>query len=492
MTTHPKPHIGLVVIDLDNTIWDWFAAWHASFSAMLAELVAESGIPLETLKSEIKSVHVARGTSEYSFLLEELPSITALRGDKPVRDVFDSAVHAQNSKRLHTTRLYPGALVALQQIKARGVQVIAYTESLQYWTEWRIRMTGLDGVIDVLYSSPDHDFPIGVTPQDVRTQSPELYEIKRTVHRTVDRGVVKPDPRILNEIIREHGQVDGEILYIGDSLDKDVAMAQAVGGVIDVHAKYGEAFRRPEYALLQELSHWPKSEIEHEVAAGKRAHPTPTYVLKSGFGELLDLFTFGSEFDPVVHTELWKKSVDVQMHFNDIGWRIRALALTALTFVLGATGYVFANTPPVDLGFWRWSVSSIVPVVGLLIWWSFWFMDAKWFHRLLVGSVQDGDRLEKLLNQHRVRVGLGDSISNESPISAWPFRRVRRSSDRLNLFYKVIGWALLGLVALILSLGFLPKASSNGPDVVVNNVMPSAPMAHPTAPMATPSQTSAP
>src|SRR3954451_13228899 len=39
----------LLVADLDNTVWDWFAAWHASFSAMLDHLIEISGVPAEVL-----------------------------------------------------------------------------------------------------------------------------------------------------------------------------------------------------------------------------------------------------------------------------------------------------------------------------------------------------------------------------------------------------------------------------------------------------------
>ena len=36
------------------------------------------------------------------------------------------------------------------------------------------------------------------------------------------------------------------------------------------------------------------------------------------------------------YIEIWKQTVTVQQHFNDIEWRIRGLALTAATFALGA------------------------------------------------------------------------------------------------------------------------------------------------------------
>ena len=461
------------MLDLDNTVWDWFEAWYESFKAMLDELTLASGIPLEQLKTEIKEVHQARGTSEYSFLLEELPSVSALRGNRGVRELFDSVMHAQNSKRFHSTRLYPGVISTLQEIRSRGVKVIAYTESLQYWTEWRIRRTGLDGLIDVLYSSPDHDFPNGVSASDVRTQSDENYELQHTIHRRVERGIVKPNPRILSEIVAVHGRAGGGIAYVGDSLDKDIAMAQAVGGVYDVHAKYGEAFRRPEYKLLQELSHWPEAAVKNEVSRARSSHPKASFTLRSGFGELLDLFEFQTPFNEAAHLELWKKSVDVQMHFNDIGWRIRALALTAFTFVLGATGLVYANIPPIDTPSWHFSIASIVPILGLLIWWAFWFMDAKWFHRLLIGSVVDGARLERLLNAHLVEADLGGAITRASPTAVWRFGKVRHSSERLDLFYRVVGIALVMISVAILLLGFAPLGSTTSPDIVINNMIPS-------------------
>jgi phosphoglycolate phosphatase-like HAD superfamily hydrolase len=474
MSVKEKPKAGLLVLDLDNTIWDWFDAWHQSFSAMLPALSAASGVSVEQLKAEMKVIHQAKGTSEYSFLLDELPSITALRGTKSVRDLYGDVLHLQNSKRLHATHLYPEVLTTLQHIRSRGVKVVAYTESLKFWTEWRIKRTGLDGLIDVLYSSPDHDFPHGTKRDDVRTLPDAAYELLKTEHRQVERGIVKPNPLILSEIIAEHGQVDGAVVYVGDSLDKDVAMAQAVGGVLDVHAKYGEAFRRPEYKLLQELSHWPDTAVKKEVLTAKSAHPSPTYVLKAGFGELLELFDFGGEFNTTAHMELWKKSVEVQMHFNDIGWRIRALALTALTFVLGATGLVYANTSTIEIGVWHFSVAAVVPVLGLLIWWAFWFMDAKWFHRLLIGSVLDGARLEAILNGHWIEANLGGAISKASPSAAWPFRKKRRSSERLDLFYRVIGVALAVITVLILALGFVSSGPAQKSQVVINNVIPTS------------------
>ena len=64
-------------------------------------------------------------------------------------------------------------------------------------------------------------------------------------------------------------------------------MAKSVG-VIDVHAKYGEVFRLPEYDNLRRVSHWPDDVVEYE----RIANPTPSYTLEDSFAELLTIFDF--------------------------------------------------------------------------------------------------------------------------------------------------------------------------------------------------------
>lgn len=264
----------LLVTDLDNTLWDWLHAWHTSFSAMLAELCEATGLPEQTLVDEIRSVHRRRGTTEYSFLLDELPSLRDLAGPDLPSKVFHDAEHARNHWRRASTVLYPNVSSTLNALKAQGVTIAAYTESVAFWTEWRILHTGLDGVIDVLYSSPDHDAPDGASPASRRTLPPERYGLKRTVHRHVPKGVLKPSPAILASILEDMTRSPGETVYVGDSLMKDVAMAQDVG-VLDVHARYGESHEREEYELLRRVTHWSEADVarERSISSGREVMP---------------------------------------------------------------------------------------------------------------------------------------------------------------------------------------------------------------------------
>lgn len=282
----------LVVTDLDNTLWDWFKAWHTSFEAMIAHLSATTGIAREVLEKEIRSVHQLRGTTEYSNLLNELPSLILQAGEESPLEKYDKAIHILNSKRRSATNLYPGVKDTLSALKGRGITIAAYTESISYWTEWRIKHTGLDGLIDVLYSAPDHDLPIGFTFDDLRRpkyRKDEEYGLKLTVHRYTPRNESKPNPKVLNAIISDLNCEPAETVYVGDSLMKDVAMAQAAG-VLDIHAKYGEVQHTEDYELLRRVSHWPESAVRREQQLIGDPDIVATAVLSNGFDEIMRYF----------------------------------------------------------------------------------------------------------------------------------------------------------------------------------------------------------
>lgn len=287
----------LLITDLDNTLWDWFRAWHDSFSAMLTRLVDLSGVSQDQLEREIRPIHQLRGTSEYSNLLNEVPSLREAASPLTPAAAFDDALHVLNSRRKAATSLYPGVMDTLLKLKQHGVSIVAYTESIAYWTEWRIQRTGLDGVIDVLYSAEDHDLPAGMSVKDLRTgyKPPGEYGLKATAHHHTPRGVLKPDPTVLRSILRDQQCQPKRAVYVGDSLMKDVTMAQSVG-VVDVHAKYGEAQSESGYALLRRVSHWSDADVERERRLAKTSDAVaPTHVCHQSFAEVLPLFDLPSE-----------------------------------------------------------------------------------------------------------------------------------------------------------------------------------------------------
>ena len=277
----------LIVTDLDNTLWDWFHVWYASFSAMLAKLEDLTDLPSDVLEFEIRAVHRRVGTTEYTFVLDEMPCLVERAWPRRPSEVFREALAVRAQVRRAETRLYDGVFDTLQQLSSAGVTVVAFTESNAYWTEWRIRKTGLDGLISVLYSAPDQGFPEAVSRDELRTNDPSSYGLKATEHRTTPLGYFKPDPTILKSILDDWGVTASAALFVGDSLVKDIGMANSVG-VPSAHAAYGVAVARPEYELLRRVTHWSDSDVERERSLVGLGAPTPTYIL-SNYADLLEV-----------------------------------------------------------------------------------------------------------------------------------------------------------------------------------------------------------
>lgn len=289
MTDVPKR---LLITDLDNTLWDWFEAWYQSFSAMLIRLCELSGVEQSILEDQIRRIHQARSTAEYSNLISEVPALVAAAAPESPTTAFDDALHVLHSRRKAATCLYPGVQDTMTTLKRAGVRIVAYTESAAYWTEWRIRHTGLDGVIDVLYSAPDHDLPDGMRAEDLRTGylPPSTYGLKKTQHHHLPSGVHKPNEEVLSAILSDQHCKPSDAVYIGDSLMKDIAMAQATG-VLDVHAQYGQVQDKAEYELLRRVTHWSDEDVAREKEFSLHGgNVIPTITCTDGFAEVLAVF----------------------------------------------------------------------------------------------------------------------------------------------------------------------------------------------------------
>lgn len=282
-----KPRIKTVVTDLDNTLFDWVEMWGTSFTALLAVLLRSSGIPRDELLPEIRAVHQRHHTAEYAFLLQQLPSLKRLHPNEDVTVVYADAIQAYKDARASSLRLYPGARETLDRLKAAGCRIIGYTESQSFYSSYRIRTLGLDGVLDALFSPADHD-----RPDDFKRSKPDdAYGLLRTRHEHTPPGEYKPNPDILLDILRKVDADKETSIYVGDSLMKDVAMAQDAG-VRDVHAKYGEATHREVYELLRLVTHWSDEDVERERRINARGSVTPTYVLRKSISELFNFFEF--------------------------------------------------------------------------------------------------------------------------------------------------------------------------------------------------------
>jgi FMN phosphatase YigB (HAD superfamily) len=226
---NPKPSIQAVILDFDNTLFDWFQFWYHSFRGLLDEIIRISELPEEVLLPEIKKVHEKYGTSEYSFLLEELDILkNKLEEGVDVTEVYKDAILRYREERQKYLRLYSGVFETLLHFKKEGVKIIVYTESQDYYSKMRMKQLRLDGVVDLLFSPEEQKDP-EINTEEKRSQKNGYYDMQITELRRLEKGHKKPDREALLDIIRSCGLDKNKCIYLGNNLTKDILMANEAG-----------------------------------------------------------------------------------------------------------------------------------------------------------------------------------------------------------------------------------------------------------------------
>lgn len=159
--------------------------------------------------------------------------------------------------------------------------------------------------------------------------------------------------------------------------------------------------------------------------------------------------------------EIWKTTIGVQQHFNDLSMRIRNFGLTLLTAMLGASAFALKDKVALDIGTFHTSLAAVLIVAAFLGWFGFFLMDRYWYHMLLKGSVEHAMALEKKYGEKMEGIGLSTTISRASPVEVLGIKL--SSSKKVVVFYLIVG---IGLA--LIAYGFhvtAPKPESKPSEV---------------------------
>ncbi len=133
--------------------------------------------------------------------------------------------------------------------------------------------------------------------------------------------------------------------------------------------------------------------------------------------------------------EIWKKTIEVQQHFNDIGLKVRTAAVTVLSAFIAAIGFSIKEDQIVTIFDKQIALSVVLSLGAIVIWWAFFFMDKNWYHRLLLGAVEYGEYLESRNPALFGENGLTGVIGKKSPIKMFCIEI--HSNQKFYFFYGV-------------------------------------------------------
>jgi len=280
--------IKLFICDLDNTLYDWVGYFVPAFDAMVDELVGATGISEEKLLDSFRRVHQQHGTSEYALAVAELDVLAEVDASLDVRERLEkhsAALAAFRERRRGGLHLYPDVRRTLEALRDADKAIVAHTDAMGIYARTRLRQLGIEDLFDGVWALSDHELPGELHHDEVR----RLLEVEpessgQLLGREVSPAESKPNPAVVHEILRSFGVTPDEALYVGDSLTKDVLVAQSAG-VVDVYAAYGQAHERAQYQRLVDITHWTEADVRREREL--RQHDVqPTYVIEQ-FSDIL-------------------------------------------------------------------------------------------------------------------------------------------------------------------------------------------------------------
>lgn len=166
--------------------------------------------------------------------------------------------------------------------------------------------------------------------------------------------------------------------------------------------------------------------------------------------------------------EIWKKIVQTQEHFNEMCMRVRTMFATVMAAILSLYGLILKNGETTIRAYGMEVNVFILLCFSISVTtYLFYFVDRHWYHRLLVGSVNQGSQIERDWAEKLPEIQLGSKISAASPVPlndrkvTYLFCRLfvrdpklkqnkaLHSDGKIEIFYKPLAW--LGIVAGILA-----------------------------------------
>ena len=275
----------MLITDLDNTLYDWITFFSEAFEAMVDELVSLLEIDKEIILDEFKEIHQRYGNTEQPFAILELSSVKAHFGDLPrsqLKAHLDKPLYAFNSARKRSLKLYHTVEETLAELVNQGVIIVGHTEAIKENSYYRLKRLGIDKYFSTLYSL-DGDY-LG-HPDLGRNE--ELRAPKGFVQQ-VPKEERKPNPALLIDICSRQKKLPKETFYVGDSLTRDIMMANHAG-VSSIWAKYGTEYEKDRWKILAKVSHWTPADILREEKLRKDCeNVVPNYTIEK-FGEILEI-----------------------------------------------------------------------------------------------------------------------------------------------------------------------------------------------------------
>lgn len=242
LTEHPRPR--LLILDLDNCLWDWVAYFGAGIESQVKFIADSVGHTREGVYEAFKRAHAHLGCTEHpDASYYAIRSLADEASDNPAGLARARELALLSRERfllaaLPKLALYEWTKATVVAIQALNIRVIGFTDALRPNADFRLAATGLylDGLsaLNALSTKSDH----------------------------------KPSTSRLHRIADAEGVHPSQCVVVGDNPSKDIQGANDAG-MISVLAAYGQVKPCRELDEVHKVTSWSPSDIAAQHAPVK-------------------------------------------------------------------------------------------------------------------------------------------------------------------------------------------------------------------------------
>jgi phosphoglycolate phosphatase-like HAD superfamily hydrolase len=274
----------LLITDLDNTLYDWVDFYAQSFEAMLHEIIHLTGIERSLLLNGFKKVHQRHGSTEHPYAALEVSILVDYFGTQnrdELKRLLKPAFDAFNQKRKETLICYPNVVETLKELVKRDVVLVGHTEAPVRNALHRLEKLEINQYFKHIYTPRD------LHHSELTKSSKDWIGSYGNYIQLIDVKDRKPNPHLLNSICSKEKVNVNEALYIGDSIIKDISMANEAG-VTSVWASYGKQHNLAYWKTLVSITHWSPEDVLREEKLKKALGDVKPHFVAESFSDVLN------------------------------------------------------------------------------------------------------------------------------------------------------------------------------------------------------------
>lgn len=293
----------LLVLDIDNTVFDWVYYYVNCLGAMLDKVSEITGVSSLQLATECKEVFTKEDTIEYPFVVQQLPSVLKYySGD--IEKMLSEAVDQARDIFLETSQNYlipyEGVVETLNKIRSDypNLKIAALTDAPRYVAMWKLNKLGILHDFDAIYGLGDPRIPVSkcrtkaIVSEEILIKHLEgsQFDFAGAV-RVLPDEYEKPGKRGLKTVLMDYDLDEDkalwkEVLWVGDNVSKDVGLGNSMG-ITTAWAKYGTGLPKELMETLKTFS--PDINVRKNVSVSTELDGyKPHFELRS-FSDLIEI-----------------------------------------------------------------------------------------------------------------------------------------------------------------------------------------------------------